>query len=288
MEAKMTPRKLLRVRRFLRLLGIAAKMDLAWLLRDTKYALMGMTADLISNLSTISGIFLIALRFDGIGGMSSDEVLFMLAYSTVVTGLFIVFGAGNNIHISRIIGRGQLEHLFTQPLSLKAQLLTCGFAPFTGGGNLAAGAVLMAVAASRLSLRVTGLWLAFLGLNLFVTMAIIVARSYLVSSLAFYAPVAAEEISCVAIEGTWFLSTFPLGSMPLLIQTSLVTLLPEGLMAWFPALALLGKPPMGLPGYYPLIFAMLLAAITNYIFRKGLNYYVQKGSNRYVPYGFRR
>lgn len=274
--------------RLLRLFGIAAKMDLAWMLRDTKYALAGMAADMISNASTMSGVFLIALRFDGIGGMSADEVLFMLAYSTMVTGLFIVFGAGNNIHVSRIIGRGQLEHLFMQPLTLKTQLFTCGFAPFTGGGNLIAGAALTVYAVNRLSLTVTWWWLLLLAANLIVTMTIIVARAYFVSSMAFYAPVAAEEITYTAIDGTWFLSTFPLGGMPLFVQIPLITLLPEGLMAWFPALALLGRPPMGLPAYYPVIFALLLAAAASYVFRKGLRHYVQKGSNRYVPYGFRR
>ena len=109
--------------RMVRLLKIAAKIDMMWLLRDTKYAIAAISADVIANLSAVSGVFLIAVRFGGIGGMSSDEVLFMMSYSTLVTGLFILFGAQNNIHISRIIGRGQLEHLFIQPLPLKAQLI---------------------------------------------------------------------------------------------------------------------------------------------------------------------
>ena len=91
--------------RMFRLLRIAAKIDMMWLLRDTKYALAAISADIIANLSAVSGVFLIAVRFGGIGGMSADEVLFMMSYSTLVTGLFILFGAQNNIHISRIIGR---------------------------------------------------------------------------------------------------------------------------------------------------------------------------------------
>ena len=58
-----------KVLRILKLFGISARMDLTWLLRDTKYAIAGITADIISNLSTVSGIYLIALRFNGIGGM---------------------------------------------------------------------------------------------------------------------------------------------------------------------------------------------------------------------------
>ena len=274
-------------RRVAGLLAISAKMDLAWLLRDTKMALTTIAADLLANISTVSGVFLIAARFGGIGGMSVDEVLFMMAYSTLGTGIFMLFSSNNNIHISRIIGRGQLEHLFIQPLPLGVQLTTSGFSPFTSGSNFITGVILTAIAVGRLNLRVTFTWAAALAAHLLTTLTIIVARSYLVSSAAFYAPVAAEEISHTAIDGTWFLSTFPLSGMPLYVQIPLLTALPEGLMAWFPALCLLGKPPLGLTAYYPMAFALLISTAAALTFRKGLRHYVQKGSNRYVPYGFR-
>ena len=282
MEDKVT------LRRIIKLFAISAKLDLVWLLRDTKYALAVISADIISNFATISGIFLIAIRFGGIGGMSADEVLFMMAYSTLVTGIFILFGSGNNIHISRIIGRGQLEHLFIQPLSLKIQLLTSGFMPFTGGSNFIVGVIMMVVAVRKLNLQISFWWLISLIAYLLATIIVIIARSYLVSSMAFYSPVAAEEISSTAIDETWFLSTFPLSGMPVFIQIPLLTILPEGLMAWFPSLCLLGRPPLGLTGYYPMIYALLISLVASIIFRKGLNHYVRRGSNRYVPYGFRR
>ncbi|NLT14113.1 MAG: hypothetical protein GXY05_07200 [Clostridiales bacterium] len=277
-----------KIKRILRLLAISAKMDLAWLLRDTKFALMGVLGDILANLSVVSGVYLIALRFGGIGGMSVDEVLFMMAFSTLTTGVFILFGSGNNIHISRIIGRGQLEHLFMQPLPLKTQLLTCGFTPFTGGCNFVMGCILLAVSAARLELHVTIWWLLALLFYLAVTMTIIIARAYLVSSAAFYAPVAAEEIAHTAIDGTWQLSTFPLSGMPLFIQLPLLVIFPEGLLAWFPSLCLLGRPPLNLTELYPLAYALVISLLAGFIFRKGLYYYVKKGSNRYVPYGFRR
>ncbi|NLW89869.1 MAG: hypothetical protein GXY43_09180 [Clostridiaceae bacterium] len=278
----------LTIRRILGLYGIAAKMDLFWLLRDTKYALAAIIADLIANLATVSSVFLISVRFGGIGGMSPDEVLFMMAYSTMITGIFILFGAANNFHISRIIGRGQLEHLFIQPIPLKAQLATMGFAPFTGAINFVVGIALLVVAAIRLRIRVTPLWTILLVAFLLATMVTIIARAYLVSTLAFYAPVAAEEISTKAIEGTWLLSTFPLSGMPAFVQIPLLTILPEGLMAWFPALCLLGRPPLGLGSCYPMLYAIILAVFAAAIFRKGMKYYVTRGSNRYLPYGFRR
>ncbi len=276
------------IRRVFRLLGISAKMDLVWLLRDTKYAISGITADILSNLATVSGVFLISVRFGGIGGMSSDEVLFMMAYSTLVTGIFMLFGGANNIHISRIIGRGQIEHLFTQPLSLKVQLMTNGFCPFTSGSNFIVGVILTVISVQRLGLEVTPLWILQLVAYALITMVIIVARAYLVSTMAFYAPVGAEEITYHVIDETWFTSTFPLSGMPLYIQVPLLTIMPEGLMAWFPALCLLGKPPQYFGMYYPMFFALILSIITIFVFKKGMKHYVTRGSNRYVPHGFRR
>ena len=276
------------IKRVLQLLSISAKMDLAWLLRDTKYALAGILADAISNISTVSGVYLIAVRFGGIGGLSADEVLFMMAYSTLVTGIFILFGSGNNIHISRIIGRGQLDHLYMQPLPLGIQLITSGFSPFTGGSNMVVGSIMLVISIQRLKLSITLWWFFMLVIYLITTMVLIIARSYAVSSAAFYAPVAMEEIATTAIEGTWFLSTFPLSGMPFFIQVPLLTLLPEGLMAWFPALCLLGRPPVGFTPYFPFAITFLFALTASFLFRKGLKYYVTKGSNRYVPYGYRR
>ena len=272
----------------IKLFAISAKVDMVWLLRDTKFAVMGICGDMINNIATVSGVFLIAVRFGGIGGMSTDEVLFMMAYSTLITGIFILFGSGNNIHISRIIGRGQLEHMFIQPLPLSVQLLTSGFAPFTGGGNFVVGIVLMTVAVNRLALDISPLWILTLVAYILVTMVIIIARSYLSSSIAFYSPVAAEEIASTTIDEAWLLSTFPLSGMPRFIQIPLLTILPEGLMAWFPSLILLGKIQYGLIMFYPMLFALLAALTASYFFKRGLKYYVQKGSNRYVPYGFRR
>jgi len=282
MEDKIT------LKRILKLLAISAKIDLVWLLRDTKIAVLAICGDMINNIATLSGVLLIAVRFGGIGAMSTDEILFMMAYSTMITGLFIVFGANNNIHVSRIIGRGQLEHLFIQPLSLGVQLSTNGFAPFTGGQNFIVGIVLMVIAISRLGLAVSFTWILLLLVYLLTTMIIIIARAYLVSSLTFYAPVAAEEITSTAIDGTWLLSTFPLSGMPRFIQIPLLTILPEGLMAWLPSLILLGKMQYGFISYYPMLFALLAALTASYFFRKGLRHYVSRGSNRYVPYGFRR
>ena len=74
--------------RFISLYGLYAKMDIAWFLRDTITCLICICADFISNIAAVTGVFLLAWRFDGVGGMNKYEVLFMLGYVTVITGVF--------------------------------------------------------------------------------------------------------------------------------------------------------------------------------------------------------
>ena len=275
--------------RILKLYALYAKMDLAWLLRDRTFAILAILADVISNLSSVTGVFLLAWRFGGIGGMSRFEVLFMLAYATIITGIFQTFCSnGNTGHISRRVGRGQLEHMFIQPLPLPSQLATEGFIPFSGSSNLISGAVIMIIAVINLGISLPWWWLLSLAGNLLVTTAIILGQSYLAASLTFYAPVQAEEISSYVIDAFGHIGTFPLSGMPLYLQLPLITIIPTGLLAWFPTLALFGDAPFNIPAWYPLLFAVALWAVAAYFFRKGLKYYVKKGINRYHAMGHRR
>ena len=213
----------------------------------------------------------------------------MLSYVSIITGVFQTFCSGNNVgHISRRIGRGQLEHMLIQPNSMSLQLLSEGFLPFTGSGNLMVGIVLLSISIQQLGLTLTWWWVLSLLGNILMTMTIILAQSYLFSSAAFYAPVAAEEISSTVINMGGDLSQYPLSGMHRTVQLSLVTVLPTGLMGWFPSLSLLGKPPMNLPEYYPVIVALLFFIAAKMAFKKGMNHYVRSGSNRYLPYGHRR
>lgn len=275
--------------RFIKLYLLYAKMDLAWFLRDTKTCLMAICADFISNIATVTGIFLLAWRFDGVGGMNKYEVLFMLGYVTVITGLFQTFFSNCNTgHISRRIGRGQFEHVLIQPLPIPVQLLTEGFIPISGSSNLITGCIIISVALKNLDIVPEWWWMLSFILNVVVTISIILSLMYLFSTAAFYAPAQAEEISSYVSESTGNLSTYPLSGMSLAVQIPLITIFPAGLLGWFPSLVLLGKPPLNLPYFYPMIVVIILFILTVKLFKRGLNYYVKTGSNRYSARGHRR
>ena len=275
--------------RFLRLYALYGKMDLAWFLRDTKFAILGIFADIIANFSAIGSIFLLAWKFDGVGGMSKYEVLFMLGYTTLVTGIFTTLCAnGNTGHISRRIGRGQMDHMMIQPLPLPVQLLVDGFIPFTGSSNLWSGLLVIAVSVHMIGITLPWWWIFSLIANLFITITIILSQSYIYSTAAFYAPAAAEEIASTVIDLQGNLSQYPLSGMPLKLQISLIAVFPAGLLGWFPTLVLLGRAPLNLPSVFPALMAVVLFITAQFVFRKGLKHYVKSGSNRYLSRGFRR
>lgn len=274
-----------RIKRYFELLGIYARMDLASLLRDTKFMVIAITADIVSNISSISGIFLLAWKFGGIGGMDRYEVLFMLAYGNIVVGFLNMMGGCNALFPSRIIGRGQWEHMFIMPLPYAVQL-TVGIFPFTCSSSLLSGIALLCVAVCNMEMTLPWWWPGVLILQLMISMVIVVACSYLFSSLAFYAPVQCEEISSTVIYSVEHTMTFPLSGMPVYIKYPLLTIFPAGLMAWFPTMILLGKTTT-LENFYPAVFALLISLAAAYFFRKGFRYYVQKGINRYVSGGHR-
>lgn len=260
-------------------------MDQASLMRDGKFMAIVVLADIISNISSISGIFLLAWKFGGIGGMDRFEVLFMLAYGNIVMGFLNMMGGCNALFPSRIIGRGQWEHMFIMPLPYAVQL-TVGIFPFTGSGSFLSGIGMLWVAVCHMEAVMPWWWPGALILHLIISMVIVVALSYLFSSLAFYAPVQCEEISGAVVYSIGRTMTFPLSGMPAYIRCPLLTVFPAGLMAWFPTMILLGKTAT-FESIYPAIFALLLSLTATYFFRKGFRYYVKKGINRYVSGGHR-
>jgi ABC-2 type transport system permease protein len=275
--------------RLFRLWGVYARIDAGWFLRDTKICLITIATDIISSLSVISGVLLLSQRFGGVGGMSSREILFMLGYATLVEGVFQLFFMMCNVgHISRRIGRGQLDHMMIQPVPLWMQLVTEGFIPVSGSSLLVCGTVLTAYAVVQLHLSITPLWLLWLCVSVAVSVAVVLGVTYIASAAAFYAPAAAEEVSTTAFDLFSTTKSYPLGGMGQTAKVALCTVLPVGLAAWFPANALLGKPPAGLPSLLPILAALFFLTIAAVLFRKGLRHYAKTGCNRYHDRGHRR
>lgn len=283
-----------KIKTLIRLYKVYARLDLLWFLRDTKYCLMYIVSDLICTGSQAASVFLLSARFGGFGGMNEQEVLFMLGYAMLGEGIYTMFFTGNNSGmVSRIIGRGQLDHGMIQPVPLWMQLMAQGFLPISGNAAFICGTAILVYAAGRLHLILQPLWAAALVINAAASCAVMVLAVYLMSCLAFYAPAAAEEIAQAGRE-LFSLKSYPLGGIGKRAKIMFVSIIPIGLAAWLPSLGLVrlgrgfhGMNSVVLPLLFTPVVAGILAVVTGMVFKKGMEHYAVYGSPRYSSFGHR-
>jgi ABC-2 type transport system permease protein len=275
--------------RVLRLWQLYAGMDLLYIARGPSVAITYYLSDLVIGAAAATATFLLAARFDGIGAWSRPQILFLLGYALLVRMLVEVFFSYNMAHISRRIGRGQLDHLLIQPQPLWTALVTEGFAPLSGSGMLLPTAVLLISAGQQLNLNPSPAWWAVFVLDVLASVAIVQSFEYAWGSLAFWAPRAAEEINSHTWDMLQTLIPFPLDGLSSLALTSMLTIVPAGLVAWYPARSLLGIAPPSWTNAAALpAAALLFAAFAFWTFTRGLRHYGRTGSSRYLDYGHRR
>lgn len=276
------------IRSVFKLLRLYARMDLNWLLQDPASFAIVIISEALQNLAGMAGVLLLAIRFGGVGGLSTDEVLFMLGFFELADGLvFTLFGNYNVMHISRRLGRGQVDHMLIQPRPLWVQLLTEGFMPFSGSYGLIIGAILTGIAVTRLDIALTPLWLLLLGYYVLIHMALQMAQSALYGAAAFWRPVACEEISTMILDLSGRLGQFPLFGLPKWLLGLLHTALPIGLLAYLPALALLRDLGIHVEITLPFIVAGVFVTAAVILFQKGLKHYEQYSCQRYKDMGHR-
>jgi ABC-2 type transport system permease protein len=272
-----------------RLWRLYAGMDLLYIARGPGVAFTYYVAEFVIGVAAATTTFLLAARFDGIGAWSQPAILFLLGYALLVRMLVNVFFNYNLAHISRRIGRGQLDHLLIQPQPLWTALVTEGFAPVSGSSMLWPAAFLLIWSSQQLALTPTPAWWATFCVDVLASVAIVQSFEYAWGSVAFWAPRAAEEINSHTWDMLQTLIPFPLDGLSGLALASLVTIVPAGLVAWYPARSLLGMAPVswadaaGLPAA-----ALSFAAFAFWTFTRGLRHYGRTGSSRYLDYGHRR
>lgn len=272
----------------LRLWKLYARMDLNWLLQDRVNVIIVILSETLSNLASMAGVLLLAVRFGGVGGLSADEVLFMLGFFELADGLgWMLFGNYNVIHISRRIGRGQVDHMLIQPRPLWMQLLTEGFMPFSGCHGLIIGIILTVISVSGLNITLTPVWFLLLVYYLIIHIVLRLSQSVLYGSMAFWKPVACEEISTMILDLNNQLGKFPLFGLPKPFTALLHTVLPIGLLAYLPALALLRELGKETELALPFLVAGVFVTAALVCFQKGLKHYAKYSCNRYKEMGHR-
>jgi ABC-2 type transport system permease protein len=175
-----------------------------------------------------------------------------------------------------------------QPVPLWMQLMTGGFSPVSGSSILLCGIILTVYAAGRLGIAITLGWVLLLLLSILASVVIFLSFVYLISCIAFWAPVAAEE-SASLIHGLFgSLKRYPLGGMAAGWQAVFCSLVPVGLAGWFPSLWLMGdNTPAPFFPVLTFVMAFLFGLLAVRLFKKGMKHYATCGSPRYSGFGHR-
>ena len=274
-------------RKLLRLWTMYARLDLIWVTRDLKMFLLWMLTDAMMGIAMITSIWLLSIRFTGIGIWNHAQIVFLLGYAAVAGGIIDVGFNYNVSHISRRLGRGQFDHTLIQPQPVWMGLMTEGFAPFSASLMLLPGLAMMAWAGRQLGLGLHLSWLTKLFVSLISSAAVMLAFQFIWGSLAFWAPRSAEEISSSTSRLMNQLKPYPLDGLSGIMGVGLLTILPVGFVAWYPCRLLLGLE--NAPGKQLLtpFAALLLTLLATWIFRQGRKHYVRIGSQRYSELGHR-
>lgn len=267
----------------IRSLKIYGKMDLFWFLRDTKYCLMQIFADITSVLSIVIGIILLSTQLDGIGEFRKYQIFLMLGIATSVHGVYTLFFANyNNGAISRIIVRGQIDHYLLQPIPIWIQIITRGFAPFSGNSQFIISLILIIYSLWKLNILSFFILIKILFL-VFCSLIIMVSFIYTISSLAFYIPIGIDEISETSLALFSNTNYFPLSQMEFKSKLFFTFFIPIGATAWLPTKFLIENRNT----YIFFLIAVLYICMATYFMRRGLNYYGKKGARGYSSFGHR-
>lgn len=275
------------VARIFRLWGVQAYLDFLWMTRDAKFFLLCYVSEIIVNVAAVTTMLLLAQRFDGIGQWSKVQFVFLLGYGSLARGMVNTFFGFNIFHISRRIGRGQLDHTLIIPLPVWMTFLTEGFTPFQSSCTLLPGVALLGWSLARLHMPFSAGWWDMFAVNLFSSAAVMIALAFIWGSVAFWAPRAGEEINTSldgAIEG---LKVFPLDGVGPLLLGGLTLICPIGFLAWYPCRALLGLSHQQGDLWWTTLAAVACLALAAGLFWKGLRYYARTGSPRYAARGHR-
>lgn len=276
-----------KLRQIARLLRLYARMDLRYITQDVFTASVTILSETIMGVAALTGTALLAVRFGGVGALSTEEVLVFLSFYLFSQGLEVMlFGGANVISISRRIGRAQVDHMLIQPVPLWMQLLTEGFMPASGSQKFLFGLAAMCVFVPRAGIAVTPGWLLLLAALCLARVVMHIAIAYLAGSAAFYSPVGCEELSDVVLSLCDTVAQYPLSGMPKMLVTGLMTVLPLGVLTYLPALILLSRLNAVFAAW-PLLLALTLAVSATRVFEKGLKHYVKVGCARYKSMGHR-
>lgn len=224
-------------------------------------------------------ILAVFAQVDALGGFARDEVLLMYALSGIAFGLADML-VGQLDELPTWIRTGTFDVLLTRPLSAFLQFLTSDVQLRRMGRVLLSAGVLVAVLVQG-GITVTPLVVALL-IGTPLTGAVIIGSIWVATCAVSFWIVEGRELANSFTYGSTITTAYPVTVFAPWLRTLFCFVVPGAFVAYYPTLAILGRPdPLGLPAALPYatpLVAVAAAGIAALVWRAGIRRYTGTGS----------
>jgi ABC-2 type transport system permease protein len=224
-------------------------------------------------------ILVLFSRIGDMGGFTRHEVLLIFSLAGVSFGLAdLLVGSLNKI--GELVRTGTLDALLLRPVPAMVQICTSEFALRRLGKVASALAVLGYVLATA-HISWTPLRVAVLLITP-VTGLVLFGAIWVVATATIFWLVEGQELPNALTYGSSLFTSYPVSVFSGWLLRLMAFVVPGAFVAYYPALAILGKPdPLGLPAVLPYsapVVAVVASGVAALAWRAGLRHYVGTGS----------
>jgi ABC-2 type transport system permease protein len=240
---------------------------------------LDLTAQFLAQGVELIGLLVVFGHVTTLGGFGVDEVLLMYGIAGMAFGLADML-AGQIEELPELIRTGELDVLLLRPLDTLAQVLTADVA-LRRLGRSATGLGVYVWALAALDVAWT-LPLVLVALTAPLAGAMILGAIFVAANAVSFWLVDAGEFANSFTYGSNYAMAYPVTVFGPTLRRVLCFVVPSAFVAYFPALALLGRPdPLGLPEVLrwcgPLVAGVAAAAAWG-VWRCGVRHYQGTGS----------
>ena len=234
----------------------------------------------VATILDMVAIWVLFARFGAVDGWQFGDVAMFFGLISISFAIADFLSRGFDVLGTEFIKTGNFDRILLRPRTATLQLMGHNFR-FNRAGRLAQGLVVTVIATQSLGFHWTvsaialALWTIAGGVALFVGLMVIQG------TLSFWTTESLEVMNLLTYGGVQA-AQFPLGLYEKWFRNFLIFVVPIGCVAYFPVLAILGKPdPLGTPSWLlpftPLAgFAFL--ALSFLAWRAGVAKYTSTGS----------
>jgi ABC-2 type transport system permease protein len=224
-------------------------------------------------------ILVVFTQVSALGGFSLGEVLVIFGIAATAFGIADLT-VGQIEELPNYIRTGELDVMLLRPLGTLPQLLSADVS-LKRLGRVATGVVVLGWSLATVGIEWTPARVLLAVVAPLAGAVILSAMWVAANSISFWL-VDGREVANAVTYGSNFSTSYPITIYGPWLRRAMCYAVPAAFVAYFPALALLGRPdPLGLPAFLqwssPLVAAMAVGA-AGLIWRTGVRHYQGTGS----------